>query len=105
MSPKNKADYSKTIIYKICCKDQIISDIYVGHTTNFTQRKNQHKTLCYNKNDKNYNQNVYKFIKDNGGWDNWKMIQIKEYCLKNKREAESTEQSWIEQLAPILNTN
>jgi len=103
--PKNQTDYSQTIIYKLCCKDTNVLDIYIGHTTNFTQRKNQHKTSCCNETDKKYNQYVYQFIRDNGGWDNWSMIQIQEHNLKNKREAESTEHYWIEQLGAKLNTN
>ena len=37
--PKNEIDYSNTIIYKITCLDPNITDVYVGHTTNFVQRK------------------------------------------------------------------
>ena len=37
--PKENIDYSKTIIYKIVCKDINIKDCYVGSTTNFTNRK------------------------------------------------------------------
>jgi len=33
--PKENIDYSNTIIYKICCSDFSITDLYVGHTTNF----------------------------------------------------------------------
>jgi hypothetical protein len=103
--PKIQTDYSNTIIYKICCKDVSINDIYVGHTTNFTQRKQSHKTSCYNINDKKYNQYVYKFIRENGGWDNWSMIQIEEHNCNNKREAEAVEHSWIENLSATLNSN
>ena len=42
---ENELDYSNTIIYKIYCNDKNINDVYVGHTTNFTKRKHQHK-LC-----------------------------------------------------------
>jgi len=31
--PRTPVDYSKTIIYKIVCKDLSIVDLYVGHTT------------------------------------------------------------------------
>ena len=48
--PKVEIDYSKTIIYKLCCKDINITDIYVGHTTNFIKRKNEHKSDCNNPN-------------------------------------------------------
>jgi len=103
--PKNKTEYSKTIIYKICCKDISIKDIYIGHTTNFNQRKNQHKTSCNNINDKKYNQYVYQIIRNNGGWDNWSMIQLEEHNCINKRDAEATEHSWIEKLSATLNSN
>jgi hypothetical protein len=33
--PKQPMDYSKTIVYKICCKDVDVKDVYVGHTTDF----------------------------------------------------------------------
>ena len=103
--PKTQTDYSRTIIYKICCKDVSITDIYIGHTTNFTQRKKSHKATCYRINDKKYNSYVYEFIRNNGGWENWNMIQIEEYNCKNKREAESIEHNWIETLKTTLNTN
>lgn len=48
--PKNQMDYSQTIIYKICCKDVSVTDIYIGHTTNFIQRKHNHKKCCCNEN-------------------------------------------------------
>jgi len=103
--PKTVSDYSNTIIYKLCCKDPTITDIYIGHTTNFTQRKNQHKTSCINENDKKHNQYVYEFIRQNGGWENWSMIQIEIINCKDKRQAESIEQNWIEQTAAKLNSN
>jgi hypothetical protein len=100
--PKTQTDYSATIIYKLCCKDPEIDDIYIGHTTNFIQRKNRHKTASGNI---NYNSYVYMFIRDHGGWDNWSMIQIEQHNCNNKREAEAIEHEWIEKLNPTLNTN
>ena len=102
--PKTKTDYSKTLIYKIVCKDLEIKDCYVGHTVNFTKRKSQHKSDCNNQN-KKYNSNVYKFIRQNGGWDNWDMIQIKKYPCNDKREAEAEERKIYEELNSNLNTN
>ncbi len=37
--PKKIIDFSKTIIYKIVCNDLNITDVYVGRTTNFINRK------------------------------------------------------------------
>ena len=31
--PRKVVDYSKTVIYKIVCKDLNITELYVGHTT------------------------------------------------------------------------
>ena len=98
--PKCQLDYSKTIMYKICCKDANIKETYVGHTTNFIQRKNQHKTTCNNEIN---NSKIYQFIRDNGDWNNWSMIQIEEYNCKNRREAEARERYWIENLNATLN--
>ena len=46
--PKTEIDYANTVIYKITCIDKAITDVYVGHTTNFVQRKHQHKQNCKN---------------------------------------------------------
>ena len=102
--PKVEMDYSQTIIYKICCKDPEITDMYIGHTTNFTQRKHNHKATCCNENIKNYNLNVYKFIRNNGGWENWSMIQIEVFNCNNSKEALMRERFWVELLKPKLNS-
>jgi hypothetical protein len=103
--PKTETDYSETSIYKICCKDPSINDVYVGHTTNFTKRKCSHKTCCINTNDKNYHRYVYQFIRNNGGWDNWCMIELEVRNCNNKREAEAIEHWWIKKLKATLNSN
>lgn len=102
--PKNEVDYSQTIIYKLCCKDPSIKDIYVGHTTNFKVRKNAHKKACSDASSEYCNQYVYKFIRANGGWDNWSMIEIDNLSCENKREAEKRERYWIETLVAKLNS-
>ena len=53
--PKTDIDYSNTIIYKITCTNPEIKDVYVGHTTNFVQRKHCHKQGCNNTKSSNYN--------------------------------------------------
>ena len=102
--PKTPTDYSKTLIYKIVCNDLNIKDCYVGHTTNWIKRKSAHKTNCNNQNRKEHNHNVYKFIRQNGGWGNWEMIEIKKYPCNDKREAEAEERRYYEQLNSNLNT-
>ena len=98
-------DYSKSIIYKLCCKDPSITDIYIGSTTNFIERKCSHKNCCINKNSKKYNMNVYKFIREHGDWDNWDMVQIEIYGVEKKRDLQTRERYWIEGLKSSLNSS
>lgn len=71
--PKIDIDYSNTIIYKITCKSPDVNEVYVGHTTNFVQRKYAHKQACINTKTSNYNCKLYQVIRNNNGWDNWNM--------------------------------
>jgi hypothetical protein len=97
-------DYSKAIVYKLCCKDTNITEIYIGSTCNFSRRKSEHKSFCNNEKNKAYNLKVYQFIRDNGGFGFWDMIQVEAYpeCA-NKRELEQYERYHIEELKPALN--
>ena len=95
--------YQNGSIYKLCCKDPAITDCYVGSTCAFRNRKYAHKTCCNNENDKAYNRNVYQFIRDHGGWDNWEMIEIKKVNCETKRELEKEERAVLEQLGGTLN--
>ena len=101
--PKKEIDYSNIIIYKIVCKDISITDCYVGHTTNFTKRKYQHKHSCNNENNKDYNMNVYQFIRENGCWDNWDMIEIERFNAIDENDAKKRERFYIEALNARLN--
>jgi hypothetical protein len=96
--PKKVIDFSNTIFYKIVCKDLTINELYVGHTTNFRQRKAKHKSAC-----KNSDIQVYRFIRENGGWNNWDMIQIHTQSCINLNDAKSIERKYIETLFATLN--
>ena len=52
--PRKPIDYSNTIIYKLVCCDLNVVDVYVGHSTNFRKRKNEHKSNCNNEKSKSY---------------------------------------------------
>lgn len=101
--PRLPTDYSRTIMYKIVCNDLSIQDCYVGHTTRFIARKACHKHNCYNETYKEYNKYLYQFIRENGGWCNWSMIQIEEYPCNNANEARARERYWYETLSANLN--
>lgn len=97
--PKVEIDYSNTIIYKITCKDPSVTDVYVGHTTNFVQRKHAHKQSCNNDNCK-----LYKVIRDNGGWQNWKMEIVNFFNCHDHYEARKKEQEYFTLLNATLNS-
>ena len=102
--PKQEIDYTNTIMYKIVCKDLNITDVYIGHTANFRSRKNCHKTRCNNENDQHYNYHIYKTIRENGGWENWDMIEIEKYPCNDSNEARKRERYWYELNHATLNT-
>ena len=100
-------DYSITPVsfYKFVCINPEIKSCYVGSTINFTERKAQHKKCCNGENYKQYNQKIYQIIRANGGWSEWRMIEIEKRIVKDKREAERIEQEFIEQLQSDMNCN
>lgn len=101
--PKQAIDYSRCVIYKLCCKDPLITDEYYGHTTDKIKRKCAHKIRCNNPNSNGYNIYVYQFIRENGGWENWDMIVVEEFSCENKNQAEQRERHWIETQQATLN--
>lgn len=101
--PRLPIDYSNSIIYKLCCKDIQVKEIYVGSTTDFRARKFGHKSICANQNSKKYHLNVYKFIREHGNWENWDMVMIEQFECSNKLQLHKRERYWIEVLDAKLN--
>ena len=101
--PRLPINFANTMIYKLCCNDVSITDLYVGATTNFKQRKGQHKRRCCNPNDKSHHLKVYQFIRENGGWNNWNMILVEQYPCENQLESDKRERYWLEILGGTLN--
>lgn len=102
MQTSNTNKYSNTIIYKICCKDISNTDIYIGHTTNFESRRNQHKLTCNTV--LHNNSKLYTTIRENGGWENWEMVEIAKYDCKDSTEARKKEQEHFLMNNCTLNT-
>jgi len=104
--PRVPTDYSKTCIYKLVHKDDVNNEnIYIGSTTNFRKRKNEHKSRINKESNDNYNQLKYVYIRENGGWDMWDMIEIEKYPCNDKREAETRERHWIDFYKSKLNSS
>jgi len=96
-------DYSKIVIYKIFCKDSNITDVYIGSTINFKRRKIEHKSRCYNENNKKYYFKIYQYIRENGGWDNFEIVIIEKYPCDNIKQVTEREGYWIKELKATLN--
>lgn len=101
--PKQSINHLNTIMYKIVCKDTEITDCYAGKTTDFTRRKSEHKRACNALTHVAYEYNVYQYIRANGGWDNWDMIQIEKYEAVDMLDSKARERYWIENLQAKLN--
>tara|TARA_R110000851_G_C12898354_1_gene547889 strand:- start:42 stop:689 length:648 start_codon:yes stop_codon:yes gene_type:complete len=99
MPRKTITDYT---FYKLHCNT--CDDIYIGCTSNFNNRKCEHKGSVNNPNRKNYNTKKAQFIRDNGGWDNWKMSPLEIKKDLRKREAECYETELLEKYKPSLNS-
>ena len=97
-----QVDYSKCVIYKIQHKEKD-ELLYVGSTTHFGNRKVRHKCTCYNPNGKSYNSKLYTTIRDNGGWDAFNMVIVKEFPCENKRQAQAEEDKVIREMKSSLN--
>ena len=101
--PKTSIDYSKTIIYKI---EHVENEdlVYVGHTKCWDKRKCKHKSNCYNEGGTHYNLKLYKMIRDNGGWNMFRMIEVEKFPCVDKREAERRENEVMKDLKANMNT-
>ena len=101
--PKTPIDYSKCCIYKICCLDATIDDIYVGSTTDMVKRRHGHKSKCNDPKSKGHNYQVYQFIREHGHWENWEMVRIESFPCENSDEMRQREREIFDELRPTLN--
>jgi hypothetical protein len=93
-------DYNNGIIYKLCCKDPEIADVYIGSTASTGPRRfQQHKGAAKQQ----PNRLVYKFINDNGGFANWQLIVINAFPCSSKQELEKEENRIFCIYRPTLN--
>ena len=103
--PKTPINYANSVIYKISCRDPHITDCYVGSTSNLRIRRSSHKTSATKPEDSQYHRQVYCFIREHGGWDNWELIPLELYPCKSKIALEIRERHWITTLGSTLNNN
>jgi len=96
--------YENACIYKIKHnEDYDDENIYIGSTCGIIKRRCHHKTCCNNQNNPKYNKPLYKYIRENGGWDAFILIKIHDYKCNSKNELEIEERRMIDMLKPKLN--
>ena len=66
--------YENGVIYMIKHKTDDTKEFYIGSSYEFKRRCYAHKKSCNNQNSKGYNCKVYKYIRDNDGWNEWTII-------------------------------
>jgi len=94
-------------IYMIFCKnhfdDNGCKNFYIGHTKNLKIREGLHKSSSNNIASSKYNYPIYKIIRDNGGWNNWYMIELEKFECLDERQAQKKENEYINIFNPDMN--
>ena len=89
--------------YKIVCLDNSVDLSYVGSTADFNKRKSDHKQNCNVEKRPAHNYKVYKTIRENGGWSNFKIIEIAKQDQLTLRQAEFIEEQYRKELNAEMN--
>lgn len=97
-------NYNRSKIYKIYCEDEGVDEIYVGSSADLKHRIDSHKSACNDINSKKYNRKVYRYIRDNFGWDNFTVKTLERFSCENELALRQREQEWIDKLKPTLNS-
>ena len=96
-------DFTNSIIYHIRHMESK-EVVYVGSTTNFSQRKAKHKHNC-NHEGKEWFTPIYCHIRNNGGFGCFEIIPIKSLKLENKTQLLIAEQEEIDKHQTLVNRN
>jgi hypothetical protein len=97
---EEKKDYD---FYKLICKTNE-NIYYIGSSSNMENRVRTHKGATNRLTHRNYNQKTYKIIRANGGFDNFKFINLGNIKNVTEREAHHTEQALINLFEPNMNS-
>jgi len=83
-------------VYCIVSKDTSVQEVYVGSTDDLNKRIREHKHHTNNENNPKYNRKVYQFIRENGGFDNWKFIWLELFKTDDIIFLKQLEQIWMD---------
>ena len=80
--PRSK-NLDNCVIYHI----RFIEDkevVYIGSSTNFKQRLNTHKYNCLNPKSPRHHLSVYKFMRENGGYNFFEIVPISSFSVNDE---------------------
>ena len=92
-------DYSNTMIHKLACDDPLVPDFYLGYTTI------GHATLCdrFQQRCKKYSWFVCAFIREHGGFENWRPLRLALVSFSCSLEARALLRTHFTASTPSLN--
>ncbi len=97
-----KTDFSNCYIYHIVDSNKVVH--YVGSTSNINSRKSKHKYECCHENRPNYYYNIYKYIRENGGWDSFEIVPIRRIQnISNTTDLRIAEKEEMEKFTGLKN--
>jgi len=101
--PKLPIDYSKCCIYKIEHLED--ENYYILETLLNLKRENiRTNVVVIIHQIRLINNKLYQMIRENGGWNNFRMIEVEKYPCADKREAEKIECEVMIELKASMNT-
>jgi predicted GIY-YIG superfamily endonuclease len=95
--------YDNFVIYKIY-QTEFPDILYIGSTTNFSNRKSSHKKNCNNRVSKKYHYPIYQYIRNCGGFEQFKIEIVEKFPCKTKNEGLLKEKELIKFYNAKLNT-
>ena len=78
--------------------------VYIGSTTDLKRRKRQHKYHCSTPTSDKHMFRMYKYVRDNGGFDNWEITSLMNLINPSDRARYTLEQHLMIQYGATLNT-
>ena len=92
------------VIYLIKHKTCDDKKVYIGSTTNLKKRIKRHEEGCYYVKSKEHNFNLYKYIRENGGFYMFEFIILECYVCNFKYELHDREDDYIQMYDNNLNS-
>lgn len=95
-------DFSNCYIYHIVDSDKVIH--YVGSTSNMNSRKSKHKYNCSHEHCEHYHFDIYQYIRNNGGWNEFEVVPIRKIeNISNKTDLRIAEREEMEKFTGLKN--